>query len=137
MGPGLITELAFSVLGAAIVVVVTWLFGALKSARVTPQAASDRLAFDEPDFAAGEWMIGADGKSAAVVSADARETAVVFVLGDGLGTRRFRRGAVSLERDGAELTFRINEPSLGAVSIMARNDAEAEQWVLRLAGARL
>jgi len=137
MGPELIAELAVSVMGVAILVGVSWLLGAMKSAKVTMEAAIDRLSFDEPDFSAGEWFVGADGKGAAVISADGRETAVVFALGDGLGTRRFRHGAMGMERHGAAIKILMNEPSLGAVNVIAPNETTAEQWILKLAGARL
>ena len=130
-------EIAISFMGIAILIGVSWLFGALRTATVTMAAASDRLAFDEPDFNADEWLIGADGKSAAALSSDGTETALAFAVGDGLATRRFRRGAVGLERDGNALVFRLGEPSLRTVRLSAPDEATAEQWILRLAGPRL
>lgn len=137
MSRELLIELAVSIAGVAILVAVSWLLGAMKSIAVTEEAAKDRLAFDEPDFDAAEWFFGADGKSAAAISGDGSETALVFVLGDGLGTRRFRHGAVSIERHGAVIIFRTGEPALRSVKLAAPDAADAEQWVLRLAGARL
>ncbi len=130
-------DLAISLAGVAILIGLSWLFGAMKSAAVTNEAAIDRLAFDEPDFKPGEWFIGADRKAAAAISADGHETALVFAVGDGLATRRFRRGAISIEKSGATLEFRMGELSLRKVRLAAPSETEAEHWVLRLAGSRL
>ncbi|MCB2099048.1 MAG: hypothetical protein AB7F91_14315 [Parvularculaceae bacterium] len=137
MSEGMLIELAVSLAGIAILIAVSWLLGAMKSVAVTEEAAQDRLAFDEPDFDVGEWFFGADGKGAAAVSADGSETAVVFANGDGLGTRRFRHGSVGVERHGTIIEFRMREPSLRAVRVVATDETTAEQWVLSLAGARL
>lgn len=137
MSHGLLIEFVASVIGVAILVGVSWLLGGMKSVKVTSEAAAHRLAFDEPDFRVGEWFVGSDEKAAAAVSADGGETALVFSIGDGLGTRRFRHGAVSVERRGVQLDFRLREPSLRSVLLTAPDERSAEHWVLRLAGARL
>lgn len=129
--------LGVSLLGVLALVGFSWILGALKSAEVTESSAVDRLSFDEPDFKTGEWFIGADGKSAAALSADGGETALVFAVGDGLGTRRFRHGAVGVELHGNILEFALGEPSLRKVRLAAPDPAAAAQWVLKLAGARL
>ena len=129
--------LGASLLGVALLVGVSWLLGAMRSAEVTESAAADRLSFDEPDFRSGEWFIGADGKSAAARSEDGAETALVFAVGDGLGTRRFRHGAVGVELHENILEFALGEPSLRKVRLAAPDPAAAAQWVLKLAGARL
>lgn len=130
-------DLAISLAGVAILIGLSWLFGAMKSVVVTKETAIERLAFDEPDFKPGEWFVGADAKSAAARSADGHETALVFAVGDGLATRRFRHGAVSIEKSGTSLAFRIGEFSLRRVRLVAPDDAAAEHWILRLAGPRL
>lgn len=137
MGEGILLELTISVIGVAVLVGVSWLLGGLKTISVTQESAADRLSFDEPDFDVGEWFVGADGKAAAALAADRSEIALVFVIGDGLGTRRFRHGSVGVERHGATIHFRLNEPSLNAVRVAAGDASLAEQWVLSLAGARL
>jgi hypothetical protein len=137
MSYDLLIEFVVSMIGVAFLVGVSWLFGAMKSVRVTCDAAADRLAFDEPDFRVDEWFIGADQKAAAAVSADGGETALVFSIGDGLGTRRFRHGAISVERHGVCLDFQLREPSLKLVRLAAPDERSAEHWVLQLAGARL
>lgn len=137
MTGNLLIDLAISFAGIVVLVGVSFLFGAMRSATVTDRAAAERLAFDEPDFRAGEWLIGADGKSAAALSADSAETALVFAVGDRLASRRFRHGAIGLEREGATVIFRVSEPSLPRVRLTAPDEHSAEQWVLRLAGRRL
>lgn len=131
------TEIAVSLAGIAVLVLVSWFLGALRTAKVTQEAAAERLAFDEPDFAQGDWLVGTDGISAAAVSADGAEGALVFVIGDGLGTRRFRRGGVAVERSGAILAFKTSEPSLPKVRVSAPDEATAARWVLTLAEPRL
>lgn len=132
MATGLVLELALSLLGVAILVGVSYWFGAWRSASVTLENAADRLAFDEPDFQAGEWLLGADGRSAAALSADRGEIALVFALGDGLATRRLARKTARLSRDGAGVVFLLGEPSRRAVRLVATDPAGAEQWLLRL-----
>jgi hypothetical protein len=133
----LILDLAVSLAGVVVIVAITYVLGAFKSATVSVAAAADRLAFDEPDFKVGDWLVGVDGKSAAAVSADGAETALVFAVGDCLATRRFRKGAIGLEKDGAGIAFRLGEPSRRVIRLAAADPAAAEQWLLRLAGLRL
>ena|SRR3990167_335107 len=132
-----LVEIAISLAGVVILIGLAWALGATRSIAVTEEAAIDRLAFDEPDFRPGEWLIGADGKSAAAISVDGVEAAVVFAVGDGLGTRRFRQGDVNIEQSGSGLTFKFGEPSLRSLRLLALSESAAAQWVLRLAGPRL
>jgi hypothetical protein len=133
----IIFDLAISLGGVAVLIGLSCLLGAMRSIPVTTESAIERLAFDEPDFKAGEWFIGADRKSAAAASVAGDETALVFAVGDGLATRRFRHGAVSIEKSGSMLVFRMGEPSLRQLRLTAPDEDAAEQWVLRLAGPRL
>lgn len=137
MTGNLILDVGISLVGIMVIVGVTYALGAFRSASVTATAAADRLCFDEPDFRVGEWLIGADGKAAAAISADGGETALVFAVGDGLATRRFRRGAVGLEKDAAAIRFLLREPSRRAVRLAAGDETAAERWLSRLAGPRL
>lgn len=130
-------EIAISLTGIAILIGLSWALGATRSVAVTKDLAIDRLSFDEPDFKAGEWFIGADGKSAAASSANGHETALVFAVGDGLATRRFRHGSVSIEKSGTSLLFTMEEPSLRTMRLVAPDESAAAHWILRLAGPRL
>lgn len=129
----LILDLAISVAGIIILVAISFLFGAMRTADVTQRSASERLSFDEPDFDPAEWFVGTDAKAAAAVSADGRETALVFAVGDGLATRRLGRASVDIQRAGAVVSFRLGEPSLSTLRLVAPDETTAEQWVLRLA----
>lgn len=133
----MLAEIAVSVFGVAFLILVAWLLGATKSVVVTKESATNRLSFDEPDFNVAEFFISATGKSAAAISADGSETALVFAIGDGLGTRRFRHGAIGVEKRGNAVIFNTGEPSLGEIQLVATDDNQADQWILRLAGARL
>lgn len=132
-----ILDLLISIAGVALMIGLSFALGALRSVAVTKEAAEERLSFDEPDFKAGSWFVGADNKSAAALSADGGETALVFAVGDGLATRRFSHGAVGVEKTGTTLIFRLGEPSLPRLRLNASDESVAEQWVLRLAGPRL
>lgn len=130
-------DLAISLAGILVLVGVSYLLGGWRTATVTAEAAIARLRLDEPDFAPGEWMVGADGRCAAAVSGDRREIALVFAVGDKFASRRFRRGAVSIEKQAAAIIFRMKEPSLRLVRLIAPDPASLEGWLLHLAGPRL
>lgn len=130
-------ELAISVAGIAVLVAFSWMLGAMRGVAVTRESAAERLAFDEPDFRASEWRLGVDGRCAAAMSADVQETALVFAVGDGLVSRRFRLGAVGVRLSGDAIEFSMGEPSLQVVRLVAPDKNVAEQWILTFAGRRL
>ncbi len=132
MSPGLLVELAASLAGVGVLVAVSYWLGGWRSVRVTEGAAAERLAFDEPDFRVGEWLIGADGKSAAALSDDGKELALVFALGDSFATRRMKRAGVRASRNGAAVEVLLGEPTRRAVRVAAADTAAAEHWLLRL-----
>lgn len=133
----LVLDLAISLGGIVLLVALSYTLGAFRTVTVTEETARERLAFDEPDFRPSEWFVGADQKSAAVLSQGGAETALVFAVGDGLATRRFRQGSVSVEHEGTDVLFILGEPSRRAVRLKAVDGTAAERWVLRLAGRRL
>lgn len=135
MSNSLLIELAVSVAGIGLLVAVSWMLGAWRSVRVTPEAASDRIAFDEPDFRIAEWFIGTDGRSAAALSADGTEIALVFALGDSFASRRLDRRAARVERSGPVLRIVLGEPSRRAVSLTAPDEAAAAHWLSQMTGA--
>jgi hypothetical protein len=137
MTGNLVVDLAISLAGIVILVGVSFVFGGWRTAAVTEDAAKARLRLDEPDFVQKEWMIGVDGGCAAAVSGDRHEIALVFAVGDKLASRRFRRGAVSIEKQAGAIIFRMKEPSLRKIRLLAANEADVERWLLRLAGPRL
>lgn len=135
MPDSLLIELVISVAGIALLVAVSWVLGAWRSVRVTERDASDRLAFDEPDFRVAAWLIGSNGKAAAALSADGEELAVIFALGDNFASRRLSRRAAGIDRKGCVLRFKLGEVSRRAVSITAPDEATAARWLSLLAGA--
>lgn len=130
-------DLAISLAGILVLVGVSYVLGGWRSAAVTAEAATTRLRLDEPDFDPIEWMVGTDGRCAAAVSGDRREIALVFAIGDKLASRRFRRGAVSMEKQGPAVIFRMKEPSLRMLRLVAPAETDVEGWLSRLAGPRL
>lgn len=138
MPTGLLVELAASLAGVLVLVAVSYALGAWRSVRIDLGAAAERLAFDEPDFRAGDWLVGADGKAAAALSEGGAELALVFAVGDSLATRRLKRDKANVSRRGAAVEFRLGEAALGSVRVAAASEAAAEQWLSRFdrAGVR-
>lgn len=135
MTKSLLIELALSLAGVGLLVAVSWMLGAWRSVSVTAEGAAARLAFDEPDLVVREWLLGADGKSAAALSADGAEIALVFALGDSLATRRLNRRQAAVERQGAALRFALGELSRQAVSVTAPDEPTARRWLSLVTGA--
>ncbi len=137
MSPGLLVELAASLAGVGVLVAVSYWLGAWRSIAVTQAGATERLAFDEPDFRVRDWLIGVDGKVGAALSVDGAELAMVFAVGDSLATRRLKREVVRASRKGASIEILLGEPSRRSVLLAAGDEAMAAQWLLRLAPAVL
>ncbi len=135
MTGNLYLDLLISLGGVAVLVLVSFLLGGWKSAKLDEAAARDRLAFDEPDFRPSEWLFGGDGKSAAALSEDGAEAAFVFALGDGLATRRAALGAVPVKVDGDKVVASLHDPSKWALTLAAGSPEEAARWAGRLSGA--
>ncbi len=135
MTGNLYLDLAISLGGIAFVVGVSALLGGIKTMRVTAAAAAERAAFDEPDFAPGEWLVDIIGR-AAVTRAETGELLLAFRLGDHVATRRGGAETFRPVQHGAEIILKLDEPGLGAVTLMTQSDAEAAQWVGRLTAPR-
>ncbi len=82
--------LALPVAGIALILLVIWLTGGLKSARVDRAAALARLAEDLPDFHAGSLTVDTDGRLALARAAAGDELALVFAVGSRLATRKLK-----------------------------------------------
>lgn len=127
-------DLLVSVAAIALMVGISWLLGAWRNVPVDEASAAERLAFDEPDFAPVRWMVGADGKAAAALSAAGGEAAFVFAVGDSLASRRLQLGAFRVSRDGEEIIAAIADPSKPAIRLRAPSAAEAADWAGGLGG---
>ncbi len=134
MTGNLAIDLAISLAGIALMVGVSFLIGAWRSAPVSEVAARERLAFDEPDFAPAHFMVSGDGRAAAAISGAGDEAAFVFSVGDSLATRRFRLGAFKVCCEGGEVLAEIADPSKPKLRLVARDAEEAADWADGLGG---
>jgi hypothetical protein len=99
-----ILDLAISIAGVSLLVLLARLMFGPGGRGIERAAAAERLGFDEPDFEPTDWLIG---EGAALARNNAGELAVVIVHGDGLVTRRlgaaspapfYKDGALSVPR---------------------------------------
>ncbi|MEZ5922463.1 MAG: hypothetical protein R3C60_14090 [Parvularculaceae bacterium] len=128
MTGNLAIDLAISLGGIILMVAVSYFLGAWRTVKIDAAAAADRLSFDEPDFKPATWRVSSDGLAAAAASVNGGETALVFVLGDGLASRRFRSGAAPVRQNGRSLVWRLGEPSLPKVTVTAESEDIAADW---------
>lgn len=118
----------------AVLVLVAWMLFRTPPPPIDQSIASERLAFDEPDFRAARWCIDRDG-TAALAQSDAGEFALVARLGADLVTRRFRAGGAAAHADGQLLIVRPNDPIARNVRLRPRDaDGPAARWARKIAG---
>lgn len=137
MTGNLLLDLAVSAAVTAALVVLSFLLGAWRSVRVDEGRMRDRLAFDEPDFRPGAFLIGIDGKAAAALDEAGGEGALVFALGDGLATRRFKLGALAAKSENGAVMVTLRDLSKWRVRIAAPNAEAAAVWAGKLGGGPL
>lgn len=132
----LVLDLVISFAGIAVLVLFAVVLGAWRTERLTLETAAARLAFDEPDLIPGrdstppgDWLIDRAGRAACALFADRGEMAVVFVLGDGLATRRLPIRRDIFNQVGAKLVIALNEPSRGRVMIDAGEPDRVRDWL--------
>ncbi|MBB5518414.1 hypothetical protein [Amphiplicatus metriothermophilus] len=135
MTGNLYLDLAVSLAGVGVLVAVSWLLGAWRTARLDAAAAPDKLAFDEPDFLPSAWLFDTEGRAAAALSEDGEEVAWLFVVGDGIAVRRMKRGAAPVRAEGESLVATLRDPSRWTLRLKAPSEAEAAAWASRLGGA--
>ena len=87
MTGNLYIDLAISVAGIAVLVALARVMFANVDVEISEQAAVERLAFDEPDFVPGDWLID-KGNGVALARNTDGEIAIIKAMGDGLLTRR-------------------------------------------------
>ncbi len=76
-------DLILPVAGIALIILVVWLTGGLRSARIDDgETVRRHLAVDHPDFEPGDLRLAADQRSALVLDRGERRIAVLFALGD-------------------------------------------------------
>ncbi|MEZ5895805.1 MAG: hypothetical protein R3C40_11175 [Parvularculaceae bacterium] len=125
-------DLAISLAGVGLVVLISYVLGAWRTVKVTESAAADRLAFDEPDFAPGVWMTGVDGAAAAARAKAGGEIALVFPLGDRLVSRRLSAPAVKCAVQADAVVIDLREPSKRAIRLVAASSQQAGEWARAL-----
>ena len=127
-------DLILPVAGIALIILVVWLAGGLRSASVDDAEAVRRhLALDHPEFEPGELRLAADKRSALAVDRGERRIAVLFALGDRVTIRIVAPGDLAgAAAHGGDLVLTLTD--LGARRIVLRlGDAElAQAWAARL-----
>jgi hypothetical protein len=129
----LVLDLLISAGGVALLVAISAILGGWRSATLTETAVRERLAFDEPDFSPAALMLGVDGRTAAAQS-ETGEVALVFRVGDGLATRRFRPGAFPVAIEGGRIIVALKDPSIWRLALAAPDAQSAQAWAGRLTG---
>lgn len=127
-------DMLISLTAIALMVGISMLIGAWRNASVDEAAARERLAFDEPDFEPGRWLVSADGKAAVALSGGGDEAAFVFSVGDSLATRRLRVGAFEVACDGGDIIARIPDVSKPRIRLRAGDAGAAAEWAGGLGG---
>jgi len=127
-------DLILPVGGIALIVLVVWLVGGLRSASIDDADTVRRyLALDHPEFEPGELRLAADKRSALILDRSERRSAVLFALGDRVTVRIVAPGDLAgVGACGGDLVLTLTD--LGARRLILRlGDAEAAQvWAARL-----
>lgn len=127
-------DLILPVAGIALIILVVWLAGGLRSASIDDAETVRRhLALDHPEFDPGDLRLAADRRGALAVDRSERRIAVLFALGDRVTIRILAPGDLAgVVARGGDLVLTLTD--LGAHRIVLRlGDAEAAQvWAARL-----
>lgn len=127
-------DLILPVAGIALIVLVVWLAGGLRSASIgDAETVRCQLALDHPEFEPGELRLAADKRGALAVDRGERRIAVLFALGDRVTIRIVAPGDLAAAAaHGGDLILTLTD--LGARRIVLRlGDAEtAQAWAARL-----
>lgn len=132
MTGNVLIDLLISITGVAVLVGVSWALGAFRTVKTDLAAAADRVAFDEPDFRPAEWLFDEGAAAAAALSEDGREVVFVFGVGDKLGSRRMRVGAVPVTLDGTSVSAQTGDVTRGRIRLRAPDADTAARWARRL-----
>lgn len=119
-------DLAVSFGGAAILVGISVLLGAWRLPALTAEIAKDCLRFDEPDFAATNWLVDSRNGAALCYSQNG-DLALVFRMGDNFATRRGPLNKFNLARQGVRMVVR-GPGLIRGVKIYAETDEDAAYW---------
>ncbi len=133
MTGNVLIDLAISLTGIVILVGLARLIFPDAVAAFSAEAACARLAFDEPDFQAVDWLVDAK-RGAALAVSNTGDIALIKAAGDGLTTRRMRPGDLYCSRDGADLAIAAPDHTFRKFAVRAASDSEAQRWAVRLSG---
>lgn len=128
MTGNLLIDTLISIAAIAVMVAIARLLFPPPAASVTEASATERLALDEPDFAAQAWLIDRQG-CAALAQGAAGDFVLIKKLGLDLVTRRFRAGAVSVAAEKNALILGLGDTTLPKVVI---STDDAAHWALKL-----
>jgi len=127
-------DLILPVAGIALIILVVWLAGGLRSASIDDAETVRRhLALDHPEFEPGDLRLAADKRSALAIDRGKRRIAVLFALGDRVTIRIVVPGDLAgAAAHGGDLVLTLTD--LGAHRIVLRlGDVVAAQvWAAQL-----
>lgn len=119
--------------GVALLVILAWRLGALKTARLADvDAAEKRFAQDFPSLKPLHGVISAGGALALLALEDG-QVGAVFAVGDKFATRLWRSGGlVSVEDEGDEFVIRTGDMTCPTLTASGLNEAARSAWTQRL-----
>ncbi len=129
-------ELVMPVGGVALILLVVWLTGGLRSASLADAASvRDLLAASHPGVAYDDIAVAADRRSAVAVAASGREAVLVLAVGDRITTRIIAPGDLAAVRSIGE-TVLVTFADLGVrrVRMTLEKTGRAERLAARLQG---
>ena len=115
--------------GVALLVLLAWRLGALKTARLADsEAAEHRFAQDFPNLKPTHSVISAD-RELALLGLENGQVGAVFAVGDKFATRLWRGGElVSAESEGDRLVIRTGDMSRPTLAMHGLSEADRSVW---------
>lgn len=130
MTGNVVIDLAISLTGVVILVALARVIFGKVDAPFALDAVRERLAFDEPDFKAVDWLIDESAK-AALARNEAGEIAIVTAHGDGLVTRRIAAGRMRAHYGEGKLTVDPVDHTTGRAHFVTDGET-ARAWLAHL-----
>ena len=131
MTGNILIDLAISIGGVILLVGLARVIFGARGAALTLAGATERLAFDEPDFNPAHWLVCESG---AVAVNAVGEAALVRPVGDDIVTRRFRLQDLNWRREGLRLVAETPDHAFPGFAVSAADEAEARGWAGLLNG---
>ncbi len=125
-------ELAISIGGIALLLVLIWRTFPSVPVTLTPTKLQDFLAHQEPGLVIAQWLLDPAGDRALGVS-DSGQLIVIDGSGGDLVHRLFDRAdAREVLLSGNLITFHVNDPFFRKIKLTASSEDEAAHWARRL-----